>query len=34
MTHVNLPSAVMNRGDQSELVAADIKDREFSDFIG
>jgi hypothetical protein len=33
MADVNLPPVVMNRGDQSELVAADVKDSEFSDLI-
>jgi hypothetical protein len=34
MADVNLISIIVHRGDQSNLVAADIEDCEFSDLIG
>ena len=34
MADVNLVSIIMHRGDQSNLVAADIEDCEFSNLIG
>lgn len=34
MANKNLISIIVHRGDQSNLVAAYIKDREFSDLIG
>ena len=34
MTNINLVPIIVHRGDQSNLVTAYIKDREFSDLIG
>jgi hypothetical protein len=31
---INLVSIIMDRGDESNFVASNIKDREFSDLIG
>jgi len=34
MADVNLASIIMHGGDQSNFVAADIKDSEFPDLVG